>query len=58
MSATAKLTANDIIDRVYHNLISSTLTIDELIDAMVGALVRNGWQRSTATRIVNQYLDA
>lgn len=52
-----KPTANDIIDRVYHNLISSTLTIDEIIDAMVGALVRNGWQQSTATRIVNQYLD-
>lgn len=51
-------TANDIIDWVYHNLISSTLTIDELIDAMVGALVRNGWSTSTATRIVNQYLDA
>ena len=52
-----KPTANDIVDRVYHNLVSSTLTIDELIDAMVGALVRNGWARSAATRIVNQYLD-
>jgi hypothetical protein len=48
----------DIVDRIYTQLVASTLTMAEIEQEMIAAAVRAGASPSYAKQVVRNYLDA